>query len=210
VGDKPMILHPLGKLVEAGITEIMVVTSAGHMGAVMELLGSGKAYGAHLSYRVQDEPGGIAQALGLCERFVGADDCCVVLGDNIFSGDLQSAVETFLWERNEGSGALLMIKRVPDPCRYGVVEFNGKEIIRIVEKPVVAPSDYAVTGIYFYDSTVFEIIRTLRPSGRGELEITDVNNVYIGEGRMRWVEMFGEWTDAGTFASLRKANEMAQ
>jgi glucose-1-phosphate thymidylyltransferase len=207
VGDKPMILHPVGKLIEIGCCDIMVVTGPEHMGAIVNLLGSGKDYGCRFTYRVQDEAGGIAQALGLCERFIGQDRSCVILGDNIFTAALTGAAEDF---RRQPSGAKILLQRVPDPGRYGVAELSadGKKVVGIEEKPTQPKTDLAVTGIYFYDKNVFEVIRTLKPSGRGELEITDVNNAYIKRGELSWSELSGAWTDAGTFPSLAAANRI--
>ncbi|MCY3019610.1 MAG: sugar phosphate nucleotidyltransferase [Planctomycetota bacterium] len=207
VGRKPMIMHCVDKLAGAGISEIMVVTGPEHMGAIVNLLGSGKDYNCHFTYRVQDEAGGIAQALGLCAAFVNTDHCCVILGDNIFTAPLTSYVQRF---REVRDGAMILLKRVPDPGRYGVAELSAdkKRVLAIVEKPKQPKSDYAVTGIYFYDASVFAVIRTLKPSGRGELEITDVNNDYIRRQTLLWDELPGEWTDAGTFESLLKANEL--
>lgn len=206
VGRAPMIFHPLKKLREASIKKILVVTGREHMGDVLELLGSGKEFGVELTYRVQDEPGGIAQALGLAEDFARGEPVCVVLGDNIFSDPLGPFVERF-----PGSGAMIVLKRVPDPQRFGVAELSedGKTILKIEEKPAHPQTDLAVTGIYFYDAEVYDIIKTLRPSARGELEITDVNNAYIRAGRMRFCEMKGWWTDAGTFDSYMRANRLA-
>ena len=209
VGREPMILHPIRKLVAAGVARILVVTGREHMGDVIELLGSGRELGAEFTYRVQDEAGGIAQALGLAEEFVGTDRCVVILGDNIFTADLAPFVEAF---RKQPRGAKVMLVRVPDPTRFGVVEFaeDGKTVRRILEKPRDPPSDMAVSGIYFYDERVFGHIRPLKPSGRGELEITDVNNAYIAEGTMSWDELPGQWTDAGTHESLREANRIVE
>jgi glucose-1-phosphate thymidylyltransferase len=209
VGRTPMILHPIGKLTAAGVADIMVITGPEHMGAIVNLLGSGREYGCRFTYRVQDESGGIAQALGLCEDFVGGRRCCVILGDNIFSAPLGPYVERFMRQER---GALLLLKRVPDAARYGVAELSGddKTIVGIEEKPRQPKSNLAVTGIYFYDARVFEVIRRLKPSGRNELEITDVNSDYVRRGEAAWAELPGEWTDAGTFASLRRANEILE
>jgi len=207
VGQKPMIMHCVDKLTGAGIIEIMVITGPEHMGAIVTLLGSGKDFGCHFTYRVQDEAGGIAQALGLCSAFVGSDHCCVILGDNIFTAPLTPYVKRF---REVDTGAMILLKKVHDPGRYGVAEIasDKKRIVGIEEKPKAPKSDYAVTGMYFYDSSVFTIVKTLKPSGRGELEITDVNNDYIKRGQLLWDELPGEWTDAGTFQSLLRANEI--
>ena len=207
VGRKPMIMHCVENLTGAGITEIMVITGPEHMGAIVTLLGSGKDFGCHFTYRVQDEAGGIAQALGLCTAFVGSDHCCVILGDNIFTAPLTPYVTRF---REVNEGAMILLKRVPDPGRYGVAELSAdkKKVVAIEEKPKQPKSDYAVTGMYFYDASVFSVVKTLKPSGRGELEITDVNNDYIRRKQLLWDELPGEWTDAGTFQSLLKANEI--
>ncbi|HYG73604.1 MAG TPA: sugar phosphate nucleotidyltransferase [Planctomycetota bacterium] len=207
VGRKPMIMHCVEKLTEAGINEIMVITGPEHMGAIVNLLGSGKDFKCHFTYRVQDEAGGIAQALGLCASFVHQDHCCVILGDNIFTAPLTPYVSRF---REVKEGAMILLKRVPDPGRYGVAELSSdkKKVVAIEEKPKTPKTDYAVTGMYFYDASVFNIVKTLKPSGRGELEITDVNNEYVRRGQLLWAELPGEWTDAGTFPSLLKANEI--
>lgn len=207
VGPKPMIMHCVEKLTDAGIKEIMIITGPEHMGAIVNLLGSGKDFACHFTYRVQDEAGGIAQALGLCEAFVGQDHCCVILGDNIFTASLKPYAERF---KSVNAGAMLLLKRVPDPGRYGVAELSAdkKKVVGIEEKPKQPKTDYAVTGMYFYDASVFRVIKTLKPSGRGELEITDVNNHYVALNALQWDELPGEWTDAGTFPSLLKANEI--
>jgi glucose-1-phosphate thymidylyltransferase len=207
VGREPMIFHPVRKLTTAGIEEILVVTGVEHMGDVVTLLGSGKDFGCRFTYKVQDEAGGIAQALGLAENFAGEDLVCVILGDNIFADDIRAYVKAF---REQGRGARLLLKQVPDPQRYGVAEVEGSRVVRIVEKPKKPKSDLAVVGIYFYDSQVFDIIRTLKPSGRGELEITDVNNSYLRAGTLQCDRLTGWWTDAGTFDSLAAANELVR
>ncbi len=205
VGEKPMIYHPIEKLLEAGIQEILIVTGTEHMGDVVNLLGSGKDFGCRFTYKVQDEAGGIAQALGLAENFAGDDPVVVILGDNIFEHSLQKAMDNY-----EGAGAQILIQEVHDPERYGVAELDGDRVISIEEKPKNPKSNYAVTGIYFYDATVYECIKTLKPSGRGELEITDVNNHYIAKGVMKSSVLEGWWTDAGTPESYRHANELAR
>jgi glucose-1-phosphate thymidylyltransferase len=207
IGPKPMIYYPIEKLRDSGIREILVVTGRDHMGDVMNLLGSGRDFGVAFTYKVQDEAGGIAQALGLAEHFVGSDRCIVILGDNIFQASVRPYVEAF---EKQASGAKILLKRVPDPGRYGVAEVSPGDgrIVGIEEKPKRPKSDYAVTGIYMYDAEVFAIIRSLKPSGRGELEISDVNNAYIRRGTMTWNELEGEWTDAGTFESLLNANRL--
>lgn len=204
IGQKPMIYYPIEKLLEAGIQEILIVTGTDHMGDVVNLLGSGKDFGCRFTYKVQDEAGGIAQALGLAENFAGDEPVTVILGDNIFEHSLRRAVQEY-----PGKGAQILIKSVQDPERYGVAELEGDRIISIEEKPSNPKSSYAVTGIYMYDAGVYEVIRTLRPSKRGELEITDVNNHYISVGAMRYSMMDGWWTDAGTHESYRVANRLA-
>ena len=206
VGLAPMIWHPLWKLKEAGITEILIVTGTEHMGDVVALMGSGKDFGCRFTYKVQDEAGGIAQALGLAENFAGGTPVCVILGDNIFQDSLRPEVEAFA---KQGQGARILLKPVDDPQRYGVAEVKDGKVLGIEEKPKAPKSNLSVTGIYFYDATVFDIIRTVRPSGRGELEITDVNNTYIERGQMTSGTFQGWWTDAGTFPSLAHASELA-
>ena len=207
VGKYPMIFHAVYKLREADIRDILVVTGKEHMGDVVNLLGSGREMGVSFTYKVQDEAGGIAQALGLAEHFVGNDQMVVILGDNVFSDSIVPYVKNF---RKQGKGAKILIQQVPDPQRYGVPELNGDKIVSIEEKPKKPKSNYAVTGIYMYDSTVFDIIRTLKPSARGELEITDVNNAYIQRNELTYDILQGWWTDAGTHASLARANELAK
>lgn len=206
VGLAPMIWHPLWKLKEAGIEEILIVTGTEHMGDVVGLMGSGKDFGCRFTYKVQDEAGGIAQALGLAENFAGGSPVCVILGDNIFEDSLAPEVAAY---RAQGKGARIMLKPVEDPQRYGVAEVKDGKVLGIEEKPKAPKSNLSVTGIYFYDATVFDIIRTVKPSGRGEMEITDVNNTYIARGQMTSGTFQGWWTDAGTFPSLAHANELA-
>lgn len=203
VGNKPMIYYPIEKLTGAGIDEILIVTGTEHMGDVVNLLGSGKDFGCRFTYKVQDEAGGIAQALGLARNFVGNDSMAVILGDNIFKMGLSSAVDSF-----DSSGASILLKEVNAPERFGVAELDGDRIKSIVEKPDQPKSNYAVTGVYFYPPDVFDVIETLEPSGRGELEITDVNNYYVQNGRMKFSVMKGWWTDAGTPDSYKRANEL--
>jgi glucose-1-phosphate thymidylyltransferase len=205
VGRAPMIYHPIGKLTEAGLFEILVVTGVEHMGDVVTLLGSGKDFGCRFTYKVQDEAGGIAQALGLAENFASGEPVCAILGDNVFESPIVDMVAAF---GRQGKGARLALKRVADPGRYGVAEVKGDAIVGIEEKPRRPKSDLAVTGIYMYDGAVYDIIRTLRPSRRRELEITDVNNTYLARGELEWDLLDGWWTDAGTFESLQKANEL--
>ena len=206
VGKAPMIWHPVWKLKQGGIDEILIVTGTEHMGAVVGCLGSGKDFGCRFTYKVQDEAGGIAQALALAENFAGGDQVCVILGDNIFQDSLDVEAAAFA---RQGSGARILLKQVADPQRFGVAEILGDRVVGIEEKPRAPKSDLSVTGIYFYDATVFDIIRTVRPSGRGELEITDVNNAYIQRGQMSYGTFQGWWSDAGTFPSLALAGELA-
>ena len=207
VGREPMIFHPVRKLTAAGIEEILIVTGVEHMGDVVTLLGSGKDFGCRFTYKVQDEAGGIAQALGLAENFAGKDLSCVILGDNIFEDSIAPYVGAF---GEQARGARLLLKKVHDPQRYGVAEVEGSRVVRIVEKPKDPQSDLAVVGIYFYDAEVFDVIRTLRPSSRGELEITDVNNHYLRAGTLQCDRLQGWWTDAGTFESLAAASELVR
>jgi len=206
VYDQPMIYYPIQTLVNAGIIDIMIVTGGNSAGDFLKLLGNGKAFGLkHLNYTYQEGEGGIAQALALVEHFAGGDPVCVVLGDNIIEGNIAAAVRAY---RHQGRGAKIILKKVPDPDRFGVPELDGKRVLRIQEKPESPKSDYAVIGIYMYDGEVYDIIRTLKPSGRGELEITDVNNAYIERNEMTWEELEGWWTDAGTFESLLHASKL--
>lgn len=207
VGKYPMIFHSIAKLKEADISDILIVTGKDHMGDVVNLLGSGHEFGVSFTYKVQDEAGGIAQALGLAEHFVNGDQMVVILGDNVFDDSIAPFVRNFKVQKK---GAKILIQEVHDPQRYGVPELNGDKIVSIEEKPKQPKSNYAVTGIYMYDSKVFEIVKTLKPSGRGELEITDVNNAYIGVNELSYDVLQGWWTDAGTHASLTKANELAK
>jgi len=205
VGRKPMIYYPIEKLTSIGIKEILIVTGVEHMGDVVSLLGSGKDFGCRFTYKVQDEAGGIAQALALAENFAQGQSLVVILGDNIFKSSLKSHADKFIAQKN---GARLLLKQVSDPQRFGVAEISGGKVIGIEEKPKEPKSDYVVTGIYFYDASVFDIIRTLKPSTRGELEITHVNHAYIAKGQLAYDMLDGWWTDAGTFESLNRANEL--
>jgi glucose-1-phosphate thymidylyltransferase len=206
VYDHPMIYYPIQALVNAGISDIMIVTGGNSAGDFLKLLGNGKAFGLkHLNYTYQEGEGGIAEALSLVEHFSSGDPVCVVLGDNIIEGNIRAAVEAY---RRQGSGAKIILRKVPDPQRFGVPVLDGPRVVRIEEKPDEPKSDYAVIGIYMYDGEVYDIIRTLRPSGRGELEITDVNNAYIARDAMTWDELEGWWTDAGTFESLLLASNL--
>ena len=204
--DQPMVFYPIQTLVNAGITDITIVTGGTSAGDFLRLLGNGKAFGLkHLNYTYQDGEGGIAAALGLVEHFVGDNPVCVILGDNIIQGNIKAAVASY---HQQSEGAKILLKRVPDPQRFGVPELSGDRVLRIEEKPAEPKSQYAVIGIYMYDARVFEIIKTLKPSKRGELEITDVNNAYIERGQMTWDELAGWWTDAGTFESLLHASNL--
>jgi glucose-1-phosphate thymidylyltransferase len=206
VYDRPMIYYPIQTLVNAGITDIMIVTGGNSAGDFLKLLGNGKAFGLkHINYTYQEGEGGIAEALSLVEHFAAKQPVCVVLGDNIIEGNIAAAVRAY---KEQGKGAKIILKRVPDPERFGVPELSGQNVLRIEEKPKTPKSDYAVIGIYMYDGEVYDIIRTLKPSGRGELEITDVNNAYIKREEMTWEELDGWWTDAGTFESLLRASNM--
>lgn len=205
VGHKPMIFYPIEKLTSLGIEEILVVTGVEHMGDVVSLLGSGRAFGCRFTYKVQDQAGGIAQALAMAENFANSMPLAVILGDNIFQANLGSYADRFMAQK---AGARILLKQVESPQRFGVAELSDGRIIGIEEKPERPRSNYAVTGIYFYDASVFEIIRTLKPSARGELEITHVNEAYIAQGRLAYDLLEGWWTDAGTFESLSRANEL--
>ena len=204
VWNKPMVYYPIECLVAAGITDIMLVTGGNNAGEFLRLLGNGSEFGLkHLNYTYQVGEGGIADALRLCEHFADGDPVCVVLGDNIIEKNIRAACDAF---RVQKTGAKILLKEVPDPERFGVAEVDGRRVVRIVEKPKDPKSRFAVIGIYFYDGSVFEIIRTLKPSARGELEITDVNNAYIAKGSMTYEMLEGWWTDAGTFESLHRAS----
>ncbi len=205
VGEKPMIFYPIEKLIGAGITDILVVTGIEHMGDVISLLGSGVEFGCEFTYRVQDQPGGIAQALGLAKGFVGTDKMVVILGDNLFEDSLEPYVKQF---EAQAEGAMLLLKEVSDPHRFGVAVLEQEKLIEIEEKPSHPKSSMAVTGIYFYDAKVFSYIADCIPSKRGELEISDVNNHYITHARCETANFTGWWTDAGTFDSLKRASEL--
>ena len=206
VYNKPMIFYPIQTLVNAGVTEIMLVTGGNNAGDFLKLLGNGKAFGLkHLDYTYQEGEGGIADALRLAEHFADREPVCVMLGDNIIEGNILTAAKAFLQQQQ---GAKILLKDVKDPQRFGVPVLEGKRVVRVEEKPANPQSSYAVTGVYFYDATVFDIIKTLKPSGRGELEITDVNNAYIAAGTLTWDVLDGWWTDAGTIESLHLANQL--
>lgn len=206
VYDEPMIYYPLKTLIYAGIKDILIVSGKGHVGHFLELLGSGSDFGVRLSYDIQAEAGGIAQALSLAEYFAGNDNVTVILGDNIFEDNVREHVSSFK------SGARIFLKAVPDPHRFGIAELDQEKgrVIGIEEKPKNPKSNYAVTGLYIYDSCVFDVIKTLKPAGRGELEITDVNNDYIRQGTLSYSILKGYWSDAGTFDSLYRASEIAR
>jgi glucose-1-phosphate thymidylyltransferase len=207
VGPHPMVYHPLCKLTGAGIRDILLVSGTEHMGDFVELLGSGREHGCRLTYRVQDEAGGIAQALGLAELFSHDERCAVILGDNIFYDPLTQ----MLAEANRHpDSAWVGLKKVPDPSRYGVAELQGWRLASIEEKPANPKSDYAVVGIYMYPPDVFDVIKTLKPSRRGELEITDVNRYYLERQRLGYTILPGYWTDAGTLDSLAHANDLVR
>ncbi len=204
--DKPMIYYPIQALINAGINDILIVTGGNSAGDFLKLLGNGKDFGLkHINYTYQEGEGGIAEALGLAEFFAAGDKICVVLGDNIIEKNVLKAVEAF---RKQKGGARILLKEVPDPERFGVPELKGDRIVKVEEKPKEPKSNYAVIGIYLYDASVFDVIKTLKPSHRGELEITDVNNRYIEKGLMSWDILEGWWTDAGTFESLFRANTL--
>src|SRR6185295_11267412 len=206
VYNQPMIYYPIQTLVNAGIQDIMIVTGGNSAGDFLKLLGNGKAFGLkHINYTYQEGEGGIAAALSLAEHFADDGPICVILGDNIIQGNIRAAADDY---RRQGGGAKILLKRVPDPQRFGVPEIDGRRVVRIEEKPQQPKSEYAVIGIYMFDARVFDIIRTLKPSGRNELEITDVNKAYIERGEMSWDELDGWWREAGTFESLLYASNL--
>jgi len=206
VFDRPMIYYPIQTLINAGIDDILIVTGGNNAGDFLKLLGNGKEFGLrHINYTYQQGEGGIADALSLAEFFAAGGPICVVLGDNLIERNIRKAVESF---RKQKEGAKILLKEVPDPHRFGVPELKGDRVVRIEEKPEKPKSQYAVIGIYLYDATVFDMIKGLSPSERGELEITDVNNRYIEKGKMTWDILEGWWTDAGTFESLLRANAL--
>jgi glucose-1-phosphate thymidylyltransferase len=207
VGPLPMIYYPLKKIVGAGIRDVMLVSGTEHMGDFVELLGSGRDHNCSLTYRVQDEAGGIAQALGLAETYCAGNRSLVILGDNVF----HASVRAILKEADaHPDWAWVGLKQVPDPGRYGVAQLQGKRVVGIEEKPKKPKSEFAVIGIYIYPADVFEVIRTLKPSARGELEITDVNSYYLRQGRLGYTILEGYWTDAGTLDSLAYANQLVR
>ena len=206
VHSKPMIFYPLQTLINAGIDDILIVTGGNHAGDFLRLLGNGKEFGLeHINYTYQEGEGGIAEALGLAEHFADGDKVVVILGDNVIEGNIIRQASSF---RKQKEGAKILLKEIPDPERFGVPEIVDDEIVKIEEKPKTPKSNFAVTGIYMYDDKVFDIIRTLTPSARGELEITDVSNVYIEQGKMTYDILDGWWSDAGTFESLLRAGNL--
>lgn len=206
VHDKPMIYYPIRTLVDAGIEDILIVTGGMHAGEFLRLLGNGSEFGLrHINYTYQEGEHGIADALKLAEYFAEGSKIVVMLGDNIIERDIKAPADEF---RAQGRGAKIVVKKVTDPERFGVCEFKGNRIVSIEEKPRRPKSDYVVTGIYMYDDQVFDITRSLKPSKRGELEITDVNNAYLKKGELTYNILKGWWTDAGTFESLLRANNL--
>lgn len=204
VYDKPMIFYPIKTLIDAGIKEIMIVSGRGHAGHFLELLGSGADLGVKFTYEIQEEAGGIAQALGLAENFADEEDVVVILGDNIFQDNIKEDVSNFK------DGAKIFLKEVPDAHRFGVAELKGDKVIGIEEKPHEPKSSFAVTGLYIYANNVFKVVKNLKPSARGELEITDVNNYFVNNGSMEYRILEGFWSDAGTFESLLRAGVLIQ
>ena len=208
VYDRPMIYYPIRTLINAGIREILIVTGGSNAGDFLKLLGNGKDFGLrHIDYTYQEGEGGIADALALAEYFADEGPICVILGDNLIENNIAGAAAAF---REQKGGAKILLKEVPDPERFGVPVLEGEKVVRIEEKPKDPKSRYAVTGIYMYDAQVFEMIKRLEPSARGELEITDVNNMYIEKGQLTWDVLDGWWTDAGTFPSLLHASNLVK
>ena len=205
VGKVPMIFHPVRQMVNADIKDILVVTSTNHMGDIVRCLGSGEEFQCNITYKVQQEASGIADALSLAESFASGEKICVMLGDNIFEQDINSYVKSFAAQKN---GARVLLKKVSDPFRFGIAALDEKQIIEIEEKPSSPKSSYAVVGLYFFDEKVFKFIQQVNPSNNGELEITSVNNMYIDLGELEYDICEGKWTDAGTFESLYEANKL--
>ncbi len=201
--DKPLIYYPIFTLRDAGIKEILIISGPGHAGQFLDLLGSGKQLGVDLTYDIREEPKGIAHALAIAEDFADENPIALILGDNIYEENLEKAINDF---KKQEKGGKIVIKEVPDPERFGVIEFEGDKIISITEKPKEPKSNWINTGFYLYDNRVFDIIRTLKPSPRGEYEVVDVSNWYLKEGTLTYYKTTGEWIDAGTFDSLLKAN----
>jgi glucose-1-phosphate thymidylyltransferase len=208
VYDEPMIYYPLRTLASAGVKDIMIVSGTGHAGDFVNLLGSGREFGVKLSYEVQDEAGGIAQALGLAKDFVGNDSCLVILGDNVFDNNIEPVLKKAV--SNFKEGGMVFLKEVSDANRFGVAELDGDKVISIEEKPEKPKSNLAVTGLYIYDNKVFDIIKTVKPSSRDELEISDVNTAYLKDGNLKYHIFEGDWTDAGTVESLYRASTLAK
>ncbi|OGY47035.1 MAG: spore coat protein [Candidatus Buchananbacteria bacterium RIFCSPHIGHO2_02_FULL_38_8] len=207
VYDKPMIYYPIQTLVEAGVKDIMIVSGKGHAGHFLELLKSGEEFGANFSYGVQEKAGGIAEALGLCQDFADNGKIVVILGDNILEDNIKSATDDF---EKQDKGAKIFLKEVDNPQSFGIAEVEGDKIVSIEEKPKKPKSNLAVIGVYMYDSQVWEVIKNLKPSGRGELEITDVNNFYVKQGTMTFEKLKGWWGDGGeSFDSLLEAGNLA-
>ncbi len=205
VYNKPMIMYPLDTLLKAGIKDILIIVAPDHAGDYLNLLGSGKEFGARFAYEIQDKPEGLAQAFLIGEKFIEEDSVCMILGDNIFEDDFSETIKNFK------SGAHIFAKQVPDPERFGVVKFDEKgTALQIEEKPKTFLSDYAITGLYLYDSHIIEAAKSVKPSLRGELEITDLHNWYLKKGELKVDMVKGEWIDAGTFESLFKAGELAR
>ncbi len=201
--DQPMVYFPLKTLLDAGIKDILFITAPDHAGDFVHFLGSGKNFNARFTYEIQDKPAGLAQGLSLAETFVGNDTCAMILGDNIFSDHFSQVITNFV------DGAKIFVKEVSDPERFGVVEINAqKQVLSIEEKPAAPKSNLAQTGLYIYDTQVFDLIRQQKPSARGELEITDLNNIYLQQGKLQAELVTGEWIDAGTFESLYRATEL--
>ena len=205
VGKEPMIFHPIKQLVSAGLKQILVVTSTDHMGDIVKVLGSGKDFGCEFTFHVQEEPKGIAHALSLAENFAGNNKIVVFLGDNIFEYSIKTYVKNF---ENQKEGARVLLKKVSDPDRYGIAAMDEEHILEIEEKPSSPKTDYAVVGVYMYDSAVFNIIKNIKPSDRGEYEITSVNNEYIKRGKLEYDIVKGRWMDTGTFESYLEANKI--
>ena len=205
VGKEPMIFHPIKQLTSAGLKQILVVTSTDHMGDIVKVLGSGKDFGCEFTFHVQEEPKGIAHALSLAENFAGNDKIVVFLGDNIFEYSIKPYVKNF---ENQKEGARVLLKKVSDPDRYGIAAMDEEHILEIEEKPSSPKTDYAVVGVYMYDSEVFDILKNIEPSNRGEYEITSVNNKYIRRSKLEYDIVKGRWMDTGTFESYFEANKI--
>lgn len=201
--DLPLVYYPIQTLIQGGIKDIFIISGPEHSGDLLNLLGSGREFGVRFTYDIQEQPQGLAQALGLAKDFADGGPVVMVLGDNVFTDDLGPAIRSF-----QAPGAKVFLKTVPDPQRFGVPEIRAGKIVRILEKPTVPPTDYCVTGLYCYDGSVFDVIKTLKPSARGEYEITDVNNVYIERGQLSYEVISGEWVDAGTFDSILRASQV--